>query len=119
MSPISHLSSSINLLTLLRSSPSKRKIEQNINNPNKRLNCEVTVLNSGPNTESNIRCSHCNLYGHQLIRHKDCLKNPKRMTADNNLILILIFKLYYSDQKQLKQKKHILKKIKYLWRMWN
>ena len=86
VSPISHINSSINLLTLIRSSPSKRKSEQSINNPNKKLNFEDTVLNSGPNTESNIKCSHCNLYGHQLTRHKDCLKNPKRMTTDNNLI---------------------------------
>jgi len=85
-SPLSLISSQINLLDLLKSSPNKRKKDDTNKASNKRLNFDVTHLNSGPNIieaskinkANQKQCTHCLLFGHQQIRHHACLKNPSR-----------------------------------------
>ncbi len=70
------MSSQINLLTLITSSPNKRKKEEINNSSNKRLNFDVTLLNCEPNNTEKIlakKCAYCKIEGHQLKRHKDCL----------------------------------------------
>jgi hypothetical protein len=79
------MSSQINLLTLITSSPNKRKKEKITNSSFKRLNFDVTWLNCEPNNTETIltrKCRYCKIEGHQLKRHKDCLYNPLN-TADN------------------------------------
>jgi len=53
------MSSQINLLTLITSSPNKRKKEEINNSSNKRLNFDVTLLNCEPNNTETILTKKC------------------------------------------------------------
>jgi hypothetical protein len=77
-------------LNLFTSSPNEQKAKETVNSANKRLNFDVNLLNSGPNTTLPKQCEHCELFGHVLKRHRDFLQNHKRLQIHKIFIKLFI-----------------------------